>query len=209
MGRIAGNQRMVVAEMDRLRLDALLYPVDGRGGARSDESPDITCFIASTAGLPAAAFPIGLDARALPVGLELLGRPHADEALLAMMAAFERARTVAAAAATGGPRRPRETRHCAPERASPAAGLECLSFAPRRRSRRARARAISRAHAAVGYVGGDRPLSGATALRCCLKIGRGSSNRLLATSSALQIVDAIAVFHSCQRHRAATDPRAS
>lgn len=60
MGRIAGNQRMVVAEMDRLRLDALLYPVDGRGGARSDESPDITCFIASTAGLPAAAFPIGL-----------------------------------------------------------------------------------------------------------------------------------------------------
>jgi Asp-tRNA(Asn)/Glu-tRNA(Gln) amidotransferase A subunit family amidase len=90
--RIAGNQRNVVAVMDRLRLDALLYPVDGRGGARSDESPDITCFIASAAGLPAAAFPIGLDTRGLPVGLELLGRPRADEALVAMMAAFERAR---------------------------------------------------------------------------------------------------------------------
>jgi amidase len=90
--RIAGNQRNAVAAMDRLRLDALLYPVDGRGGARSDESPDITCFVASAAGLPAAAFPIGLDARGLPVGLELLGRPRADEALVAMMAAFERAR---------------------------------------------------------------------------------------------------------------------
>jgi aspartyl-tRNA(Asn)/glutamyl-tRNA(Gln) amidotransferase subunit A len=90
--RIAGNQRNAVAAMDRLRLDALLYPVDGRGGARGDESPDITCFVASAAGLPAAAFPIGLDARGLPVGLELLGRPGDDEALVAMMAAFERAR---------------------------------------------------------------------------------------------------------------------
>ena len=78
--------------MDRLRLDALLYPVDGRGGARGDESPDITCFIASASGLPAAAFPIGLDARGLPVGLELLGRPNADEALVAVMGAFEVAR---------------------------------------------------------------------------------------------------------------------
>ncbi|MGA7486163.1 MAG: hypothetical protein WBW74_04365, partial [Xanthobacteraceae bacterium] len=72
--QIAGNQRSVVAVMDRLRLDALLYPVDGRGGARGDDSPDITCFVAGAAGLPAAAFPIGLDARGLPVGLELLGR---------------------------------------------------------------------------------------------------------------------------------------
>jgi hypothetical protein len=78
--------------MDALRVDALLYPVDGRGGARGDESPDITCFIASAAGLPATAFPIGLDSRGLPVGLELLGRPRSDEALVAMMAAFERAR---------------------------------------------------------------------------------------------------------------------
>jgi amidase len=90
--RIAGNQRKVVAAMDRLRLDALLYPVDGRGGARGDESPDISCFIASASGLPAVAFPIGLDARGLPVGLELLGRPQGDEALVAVMGAFEVAR---------------------------------------------------------------------------------------------------------------------
>jgi amidase len=90
--RIAANRRKVVAAMDRLRLDALLYPVDGRGGARSDESPNITCFIASASGLPAVAFPIGLDARGLPVGLELMGRPQADEALVAVMGAFEVAR---------------------------------------------------------------------------------------------------------------------
>jgi len=90
--RIAANQRRVVTTMDRLRLDALLYPADGRGAARSDESPDITCFIAGASGLPAAAFPIGLDTRGLPVGLELLGRAQSDESLVAMMAAFESAR---------------------------------------------------------------------------------------------------------------------
>jgi amidase len=90
--RIADNQRKVIAVMDRLRLDALLYPVDGRGGARSDQSEHITCFVASSTGLPAVAFPAGLDARGLPVGLELMGRRNADEALVAMMGAFETAR---------------------------------------------------------------------------------------------------------------------
>jgi amidase len=92
LDRIASNRRKVVAAMDRLRLDALLYPVDGRGGAREDESPAITCFIASASGLPAVAFPAGLDARGLPVGLEFIGRPNSDEALVAMMGAFETAR---------------------------------------------------------------------------------------------------------------------
>ena len=41
---------------------------------------------------PQLAFPVGLDARGMPVGLELLGRPHSDEALVAMMAAIEVAR---------------------------------------------------------------------------------------------------------------------
>ena len=88
----AVSLRATYGRFDTMRLDALLYPVDGRGGARSDESPDITCFIASASGLPAAAFPVGLDARGMPVGLELLGRPHSDEALVAMMAAIEVAR---------------------------------------------------------------------------------------------------------------------
>ena len=90
--QIADNQRQVIAVMDQLRLDALLYPTDGRGGARADELAHITCYIASASGLPAVAFPIGLDVRGLPVGLELMGRPRADEALVAMMGAFETAR---------------------------------------------------------------------------------------------------------------------
>jgi amidase len=92
VAQIARNQRGIVAVLDRMRLDALLYPVDGRGGARNDESPDVACFLAGASGLPAAAFPVGLDARGLPVGLELLGRPMSEEALVAMMAAFEKVR---------------------------------------------------------------------------------------------------------------------
>jgi Asp-tRNA(Asn)/Glu-tRNA(Gln) amidotransferase A subunit family amidase len=90
--QIAANQSKIIAAMDRLGLDAVLYPVDGRGGARSDDSDHLTCFIASTSGLPAVAFPIGLDVRGLPVGLELMGRPQADETLVAMMGAFETVR---------------------------------------------------------------------------------------------------------------------
>ena len=90
--RIADNRRKTLAAFDRLGLDALLYPVDGRGGARSDTSTSITCFIASSTGMPAAAFPAGLDWRGMPVGVELMGRPFDDEALVAMMAAFEAAR---------------------------------------------------------------------------------------------------------------------
>jgi Asp-tRNA(Asn)/Glu-tRNA(Gln) amidotransferase A subunit family amidase len=87
--RVANNRRYLTKLFDRLRLDALAYPVDGRGAARSDESEHHTCMIAANAGLPAAAFPIGVDDRGLPVGLELLGRAHADEMLIAMTAHFE------------------------------------------------------------------------------------------------------------------------
>ena len=90
--QIAGNQRAAAAVLDRQALDAVLYPVDGRGGARADVSDHITCFIASASGLPAAAFPAGVDARGMPVGVELMGRAGADEALVAMMTAFEQTR---------------------------------------------------------------------------------------------------------------------
>ena len=92
VSRIARNRREIVAAMDRHRLDALTYPTDGSGGAQEDETDRYTCFIAGTSGLPAAAFPVGLDARGMPIGLELMGRPNDDEALVAMMAAFEQAR---------------------------------------------------------------------------------------------------------------------
>jgi Asp-tRNA(Asn)/Glu-tRNA(Gln) amidotransferase A subunit family amidase len=90
--RISANQNRLISLMNRMKLDAILYPTDARGGAREDVSSNITCFIAGSSGLPSAAFPIGLDARGMPIGLELLGRPGSDETLLAMMADFEIAR---------------------------------------------------------------------------------------------------------------------
>jgi aspartyl-tRNA(Asn)/glutamyl-tRNA(Gln) amidotransferase subunit A len=92
VNRIELNRAEIVTVMDRHRLDALAYPTDGLGGARADDTDRYTCFIASTSGLPAAAFPVGLDARGMPLGLELMGRPNDDETLVAMMAAFEQAR---------------------------------------------------------------------------------------------------------------------
>ena len=90
--QIAGNRSRTLAVLNKQRLDALFYPVDGRGGARSDVSREVTCFIAGSSGLPAVVLPVGLDPRGLPVGVELLGRPYDDEALVGMMAAFEAAR---------------------------------------------------------------------------------------------------------------------
>ena len=95
--RIAKNRRYIAALLDRLKLDALVYPMDGRGGARADASAYVPCLISANSGTPAVAFPVGLDGRGLPMGLELLGRPGADEELVAMMAHFE---------ATRGPLRP-------------------------------------------------------------------------------------------------------
>ena len=92
MRRIDKNRRYLTALLDRLHLDALVYPMDGRGGARADPSPNVPCLISANSGTPAVAFPIGLDSRGLPLGLELLGRPGSDEDLVAMMAHFESAR---------------------------------------------------------------------------------------------------------------------
>jgi Asp-tRNA(Asn)/Glu-tRNA(Gln) amidotransferase A subunit family amidase len=90
--RVSNNQRYLTKLLDRMRLDALAYPVDGRGAARADESDQITCMIAANARMPAVAFPIAIDERGLPIGLEFLGRARADETLVAMMAHFESAR---------------------------------------------------------------------------------------------------------------------
>jgi hypothetical protein len=92
IGRIATNRRYLTALLDRLHFDALVYPMDGRGGARADASAHIPCLISANSGTPAVAFPSGLDDRGLPIGLELLGRPGADEDLVAMMGHFESAR---------------------------------------------------------------------------------------------------------------------
>jgi aspartyl-tRNA(Asn)/glutamyl-tRNA(Gln) amidotransferase subunit A len=43
-------------------------------------------------GHPACSVPCGLDAEGLPVGLQIVGRRHTDHIVLALAAAFERAR---------------------------------------------------------------------------------------------------------------------
>jgi aspartyl-tRNA(Asn)/glutamyl-tRNA(Gln) amidotransferase subunit A len=90
--RIAKNRGYLTSLLDRLHFDALVYPMDGRGGARADVSADVPCLISANSGAPAVAFPVGLDDRGLPMGLEMLGRPGADEDLVAMMAHFESVR---------------------------------------------------------------------------------------------------------------------
>ncbi len=87
--QIAKNAAVIEEVLADNGLDALLYPVDARGGAREDVSDRLTCFVAGASGLPAAALPIGLDGRGLPVGLELLGKASSDERLVGLLRVLE------------------------------------------------------------------------------------------------------------------------
>ena len=48
--RIEENRLRLVSLLDRLKLDAIIYPTDGRGGPRANPSDHITCFIAGIPG---------------------------------------------------------------------------------------------------------------------------------------------------------------
>ncbi len=47
-------------------------------------------FLFSLSGLPAATVPAGLDSRGLPVGLQIVGRPRAEESVLALAGVIEK-----------------------------------------------------------------------------------------------------------------------
>ena len=82
----------VVATMDELQLDALVYPTIRRRAARiGDPQGGSNCQLSATTGLPALSVPTGFTGLGLPVGLELLGRPLQDARLLALGFAFEQA----------------------------------------------------------------------------------------------------------------------
>ena len=92
MDKRAAARDAVVARMDELLLDALVYPTIRRRAARiGDPQGGSNCQLSATTGLPALSVPAGFSALGLPTGLELLGRPLHDARLLALGFAFEQA----------------------------------------------------------------------------------------------------------------------
>jgi amidase len=82
----------LIALMDSLKLDALVYPTMQRRPAMVGEpQAGSTCVLSSHSGFPALAIPAGFTNDGLPVGLELLGRPFSDTRLVALAYAFEQA----------------------------------------------------------------------------------------------------------------------
>jgi Asp-tRNA(Asn)/Glu-tRNA(Gln) amidotransferase A subunit family amidase len=80
----------LVALLDSLKLDALIYPTMRQRPALVGETQlGSTCFLSAQSGLPALSLPAGFTNDGLPVGLELIGKPFDDANLVAMAYAFE------------------------------------------------------------------------------------------------------------------------
>jgi Asp-tRNA(Asn)/Glu-tRNA(Gln) amidotransferase A subunit family amidase len=85
----------VIAAMDELRLDAVIYPtwsnppraIDDRRGPTGDNSQ----VLAPQTGMPAITVPMGYTHERLPAGLQMLGRPYAEGRLIELAHAYERA----------------------------------------------------------------------------------------------------------------------
>ena len=92
LSRQAAVRRAVIATLDELGLDALVYPTMRRRVAQiGDPQRGSNCQLSASAGLPALSVPIGFIAGGLPVALELLGPPLSDARLLSLGFAFEQA----------------------------------------------------------------------------------------------------------------------
>jgi Asp-tRNA(Asn)/Glu-tRNA(Gln) amidotransferase A subunit family amidase len=82
----------MIAILDSLRLDALVYPTMRRKPAIVGElQQGTTCALSAQSGLPALSAPAGFSEDGLPIGIELMGRPWADARLVALAYSFERA----------------------------------------------------------------------------------------------------------------------
>jgi Asp-tRNA(Asn)/Glu-tRNA(Gln) amidotransferase A subunit family amidase len=80
----------IIALMDSLRLDALVYPTMTRRPTLIGEpQAGTTCALAAQSGLPAISMPAGFTTDELPVGIELLGKPFSDARLVSFAYAFE------------------------------------------------------------------------------------------------------------------------
>ncbi len=88
----------LIALMDRLQIDALVYPYKTSPpakivGAEVTRAPEETAAgsanISANTGLPALVAPMGLTQAGLPIGLELLGRPFSEPTLIGFGYAYE------------------------------------------------------------------------------------------------------------------------
>jgi amidase len=82
----------VVKFLDDQRLDALVYPTVRRKPAIIGEPQrGANCQLSAVTGLPALSMPAGFTPDSLPIALELLGRPFADDRLVAFAYDYEQA----------------------------------------------------------------------------------------------------------------------
>jgi len=90
LARQAVLRARVVAIMDSLGLDALVYPTMRRRPVfPGDVQLGSTCGLSAQTGLPALSIPAGFTSDGLPVGIELLGRAFSDVRLVSLGYAFE------------------------------------------------------------------------------------------------------------------------
>ncbi len=93
LDRRKGNAASLIDVMDRLELDALIYPTTPYlPSLRGAPQPSANCHVSATSGLPALTLPLGPDRRRVPVpGIDLLGRPFDEGRLLQLALAITRA----------------------------------------------------------------------------------------------------------------------
>jgi len=92
LARQAVARARIIAVMDSLGVDALVYPTMRRKPVLiGDPQLGSTCALSAQTGLPALSFPAGFTSDGLPVGAELLGRPFSDVRLVSLAYAFEQA----------------------------------------------------------------------------------------------------------------------
>ena len=90
LARQAVARARIIAVMDSLGVDALVYPTMRRKPVFvGDPQLGSTCGLSAQTGLPALSFQAGFTSDGLPVGIELLGRPFADVRLVSIAYAFE------------------------------------------------------------------------------------------------------------------------
>lgn len=82
----------IAAAMSAAGVEMLAYPPAGALPVTIGEAqPGNNCSLSANSGLPALSVPAGFSAEGLPVGLELLGLEFADERLVALGHAWEKA----------------------------------------------------------------------------------------------------------------------